>query len=129
MPRSHPFLLFFCPSPFSQIVDSASSPSSSPSTIPITMRLHHASFLLSVSRAGVSFKKNVSDSPAIITDVTHTFYGFPDNDPPGSTIAYDCGRGDKASGTGTYDNPLTFATAQEPFDLCKVIYVPYPRKF
>ena len=27
-----------------------------------------------------------------------TFYGYPDNDPPGPAIAYDCGRGNRAGG-------------------------------
>lgn len=27
-----------------------------------------------------------------------TFYGYPDNSPPGADIAYNCGRGNKAGG-------------------------------
>lgn len=27
-----------------------------------------------------------------------TFYGYPDNDPPGPATAYDCGRGSRAGG-------------------------------
>ena len=33
-----------------------------------------------------------------ITDVTLTFYGWPDNSPPGSDNAFDCGRGLNADG-------------------------------
>ena len=33
-----------------------------------------------------------------IDDVTLTFYGWPDNSPPGSDNAYDCGRGNNADG-------------------------------
>lgn len=33
-----------------------------------------------------------------INPVLLTFYGYPDNDPPSADIAYDCGRGYKASG-------------------------------
>ena len=39
-----------------------------------------------------------------------TFYGWPDNDPPSATTAWGClGRGTIAGGTGTYDDPVTFA--------------------
>lgn len=27
-----------------------------------------------------------------------TFYGYPDNDPPGPAISYNCGRGNRAGG-------------------------------
>ncbi|PWY85094.1 hypothetical protein BO70DRAFT_265170, partial [Aspergillus heteromorphus CBS 117.55] len=64
-----------------------------------------------------------------VPDVSHTFYGYPDNDPPGSAIAYDCGRGLTAAGTGTYDDPLTFASVPEEFDLCEIIYDPYLHKY
>ena len=33
-----------------------------------------------------------------INDVTLTFYGWPDNSPPGSDNAFDCGRGKNADG-------------------------------
>ena len=42
--------------------------------------------------------------------VTTTFYGFPDNDPPSAQTAYSCSGRDGAGGTGTYADPLTFAT-------------------
>lgn len=32
------------------------------------------------------------------SDVEITFYGYPDNSPPGAAIAYDCGRGYTAGG-------------------------------
>ena len=39
-----------------------------------------------------------------------TFYGYPDNSPPGAEVRYNCGgRNNKAAGTGTYENPLTMA--------------------
>lgn len=65
----------------------------------------------------------------IVTQVTHTFYGYPYNDPPSATIAYDCGRGFEAGGSGTYDDPLTFASAPGEFDQCEIIYDPYTRKY
>lgn len=63
-----------------------------------------------------------------------TFYGAPDNDPPGSTdTAFSCdvvaSRGSNAGGTGTYDDPLTFATATGEFDQCEIIYIPYLKKY
>jgi hypothetical protein len=64
-----------------------------------------------------------------VTKVTHTFYGYPDNDPPGPSTAYDCGRGYKAGGTGTYTDPLTFASAPGEFNQCEIIYDPYTRKY
>ena len=40
-----------------------------------------------------------------ISDVTLTFYGWPDNSPPGSDNAFDCGRGNNADG-----NPMAGGT-------------------
>jgi hypothetical protein len=51
------------------------------------------------------------------------------DDLPGGAIAYDCGRGFKAGGTGTYTDPLTFASAPGEFNQCEVIYDPYLRKY
>lgn len=91
-----------------------------------------------------------------INPVVLTFYGYPDNDPPSADIAYDCGRGYKASGmslflffiyylsftgmicmqrtnktgNGTYNNPLTAASAAPgEFNKCEVLYLPYLRKY
>ncbi|RAH41747.1 uncharacterized protein BO95DRAFT_372394 [Aspergillus brunneoviolaceus CBS 621.78] len=63
------------------------------------------------------------------SDVTVTFYGYPDNDPPSADIAYDCGRGYTAGGTGTYSDPLTFASASGEFEQCEIIYLPYLKKY
>ncbi|KAB8228246.1 uncharacterized protein BDW43DRAFT_316099 [Aspergillus alliaceus] len=67
--------------------------------------------------------------PCHVQDAAHTFYGFPDNDPPGGAIAYDCGRGLAAGGVGTFNDPLTFASAPGEFDICETIYDPYLRKY
>ncbi|EKG21700.1 hypothetical protein MPH_00964 [Macrophomina phaseolina MS6] len=62
-----------------------------------------------------------------------TFYGAPDNDPPGPDTAYTCskvsGRGYTAGGTGSYSDPLTFASAKGEFSDCEVIYAPYLKKY
>lgn len=65
----------------------------------------------------------------VIKNVSHTFYGYPDNDPPGPDILYDCGRGNTAGGVGTYDDPLTFASGSGEFEECEIIYVPYLQKY
>lgn len=41
-----------------------------------------------------------------------TFYGFPDNDPPGKAIAFPVIH-QQAGGTGTFDDPITAATATQ----------------
>lgn len=65
----------------------------------------------------------------IIPNVTHTFFGFPDNQTPGPIIAFNCGRGLVAGGVGTFDDPLTFASAPGLFSPCEVIFDPFLRKF
>ena len=61
--------------------------------------------------------------------VAQTFYGFPDNDPAGPGILLDCGRGHEASGTGIFDDPVTFATAPGSFEDCEIIYDPTLKKY
>ncbi|OAQ99358.1 hypothetical protein LLEC1_01061 [Akanthomyces lecanii] len=58
-----------------------------------------------------------------------TFYGYPDNDPPGPAIAYDCGRGSRAGGKGTYDDPVTIATAPGELNKCEIVYLPFLTKY
>lgn len=60
-----------------------------------------------------------------------TFYGAWDNDPPGSRdIAYPQIH-DKAGGTGTYADPLTFASpaGDGAYEPGQVIYVPFVEKY
>ncbi|KAL2404063.1 hypothetical protein ABEF95_013819 [Exophiala dermatitidis] len=65
-----------------------------------------------------------------ISNVQYTYYGYPDNDPPGPATAYNCGgRNFVAGGTGTHDNPLTMATAPGELNQCETIYVPYLKKY
>ncbi|KAI9889686.1 MAG: hypothetical protein M1814_005087 [Vezdaea aestivalis] len=59
-----------------------------------------------------------------------TFYGFPNNSPPGAAIAFKCSsRGYTAGGIGTYDDPLTMSTAAGAFTKCEIVYIPYMRKY
>ena len=53
----------------------------------------------------------------------------PDISPAGALIAYDCGRGYTAGGSGTYDDPRTMATAPGEFDQCEVVWDPYIEKY
>jgi hypothetical protein len=64
-------------------------------------------------------------------NVTITFYGSWDNDPPSSTdIAYPVIH-DKAGGTGTYEDPLTFASpaGDGAYEIGTKIYVPFVQKY
>ncbi|CAM1508696.1 Fc.00g055440.m01.CDS01 [Cosmosporella sp. VM-42] len=59
-----------------------------------------------------------------------TFYGYPDNDPPGPATAYNCGgRNYKAGGSGTYSDPLTIATAPGELNACEIVYLPLLTKY
>ena len=58
------------------------------------------------------------------------FYGYPDNSPPSGDTAYNCGgRNHVAGGTGTYSDPVTFASAEGEFNECEVVYIPYVEKY
>lgn len=71
-----------------------------------------------------------AQSCSIVSQSSHTFYGFPDNDPPGPATAYDCaGRNFTAGGIGTYDNPLTVAAAPSALEQCELLYDPYLKKY
>lgn len=59
-----------------------------------------------------------------------TFYGWPDNDPPSAQVAHNCGgRNYVAGGSGTYADPLTFATAPGEFSPCEIVYFPLLKKY
>ena len=59
-----------------------------------------------------------------------TFYGYPDNNPPSADTAYSCGgRNNIAGGTGTYVDPVTFASAEGEFNECETVYIPYLEKY
>jgi hypothetical protein len=87
-----------------------------------------------------------------IDQVKVTFYGYPDNSPVGpdircaldsredctgcasnsshTTTAEECGpRGETAGGTGTYDDPITMASAATWFCYQEIIYLPYLQKY
>ena len=57
-----------------------------------------------------------------------TLYGYVDNSPPGTDIAHPCIH-DAAGGTGTYADPVTFATDSKELPWCEIIYVPYMERY
>lgn len=63
-----------------------------------------------------------------------TFYGWADNSPPGGAIAYPKSDGfptlhDTAGGTGTFADPITFATDKAEFPPGTILYVPFIEKY
>ena len=63
-----------------------------------------------------------------------TLYGWPDNSPPGNAIAYPANGGyntihNVASGTGTYSDPITFATDQAELPIGTIVYYPYLHRY
>lgn len=57
-----------------------------------------------------------------------TFYGWLDNSPPGADIAYPQIHS-QAGGTGTFSDPITFATDQNELAPGTIVYVPYVQKY
>ncbi|KAJ5612060.1 hypothetical protein N7510_005254 [Penicillium lagena] len=66
--------------------------------------------LLGVAFAGVG---TACSTPG---NFTITFYGYPDNSPPGP-------------GSGTYDDPVTIATAPGELNVCEIVYLPLLTKY
>ena len=82
-----------------------------------------------------------SDAPAnaladggTLMSVYVTFYGWADNSPPGGAIAYPKSDGyptlhETAGGTGTFSDPITFATDKAEFPVGTILYVPFIEKY
>ena len=63
-----------------------------------------------------------------------TLYGWPDNSPPGNDIAYPASGGyptihNVASGTGTYADPITYATDKAELPIGTIVYYPYLHRY
>ena len=63
-----------------------------------------------------------------------TFYGWPDNSPPGGAIAYPKNGGfptvhNVAGGTGTYADPITFATDKAELPVGTLLFAPVIEKY
>lgn len=64
-------------------------------------------------------------APARAVDAYVTYYGWYDNTPPGCATAYSgC-----ATGTGTYRDPITFASYQKEFPVGTIVYYPTVEKY
>jgi hypothetical protein len=78
---------------------------------------------------------STDDSPPIRTQPVYmTFYGWPDNSPPGDAIAYPKNGGfptvhSAAGGTGTYADPITFATDQAELPVGTLLFAPVIEKY
>ncbi|KAI1429598.1 hypothetical protein F5Y12DRAFT_727050 [Xylaria sp. FL1777] len=80
----------------------------------------------------LSLLAGVATACSVTGNVKTTFYGVPDNDPAGSdAIAYSCSsRGFHAGGTGTYSDPVTFASKDgSVYAQCEIVYAPYLKKY
>lgn len=63
-----------------------------------------------------------------------TLYGWPDNSPPGNAIAYPANEGNPtlhnvASGTGTYADPITYATDKAELPIGTKVYYPFLHRY
>lgn len=61
--------------------------------------------------------------------VVLTFYGGPDNDPPGPAIAHPNARHGQAGGTGTNEDPITTASDPRAVPVGTLLYLPSLRKY
>ena len=76
----------------------------------------------------------VADAAGTTIPMQVTFYGWADNSPPGNGIAYPANAypatiHNAAGGTGTYADPITFATAPAEFSPGTRLYVPFIEKY
>ncbi len=80
--------------------------------------------------ATASSTGSAAASPLTTSNVTAfmTLYGYVDNSPPGRIIAHPCLHS-QAGGTGTYADPITFATDVAELPWCAIIYVPYMQRY
>jgi len=73
---------------------------------------------------------SIAHACSVVKDINFTFYGYKDNSPPGDGVAYNCGgRNYHAGGSGTYADPLTFASAPGEYNQCEIVYAPYLKKY
>ncbi|HEY5146652.1 MAG TPA: hypothetical protein VII82_07780, partial [Polyangiaceae bacterium] len=84
--------------------------------------------------AGAGVDAGADAASGTTISVYATSYGWADNDPPGTAIAYPKNGGyptvhDAAGGTGTFADPITFATDKSEFAPGTVLYVPFIGKY
>ena len=80
----------------------------------------------------------VSNAAPAQASTTHSFYvtlyGWPDNSPPGAAIAYPKNGGyptlhNTAGGSGTYSNPVTYATDKSELPVGTKVYYSYLKRY
>jgi len=82
---------------------------------------------VSAGPAGAATAVRGAQAPADV-QAFMTLYGWADNSPPGPVIAHPCLHR-SAGGTGTYADPITFATDVSELGWCVEIYVPYMQRY
>jgi hypothetical protein len=83
-----------------------------------------------VSQVGIASSAPTSTSKSFYV----TLYGWPDNSPPGGAIAYPKSDGyptlhNTAGGTGTYSNPITYATDKSELAVGTKVYYSYLKRY
>jgi len=92
-------------------------------------------FVDAAGRTDAHSDGSTSDAASGRTQAVYlTFYGWPDNSPPGGAIAYPQNGGsptvhNTAGGTGTYADPITFATDEAEFPVGTVLFAPVIEKY
>jgi len=82
---------------------------------------------LAIAGSGAMIAASASNAAASTTrNMLVTLYGWPDNSPPGDGTAFGSGH---AGGSGTYSNPVTFATDQHEFAPNTKVYYPYLHRY
>jgi hypothetical protein len=71
---------------------------------------------------------------ASVQNAQLTFYGWDDNTPPGTAIAYPMDGGfptkhNAAGGVGSYTDPITMATSAAEIPIGTIVYVPFLKKY
>jgi hypothetical protein len=91
--------------------------------------------LLTLALAGFGLFASATSAQASTTrNFLVTLYGWPDNSPPGNDIAYPASDGnptihDAAGGTGTYADPITYATDKAELPIGTKVYYPYLHRY
>ena len=91
--------------------------------------------LLTLALAGFGLFASATSAQASTTrNFLVTLYGWPDNSPPGNDIAYPASDGnptihDAAGGTGTYSDPITYATDKAELPIGTKVYYPYLHRY
>jgi len=91
--------------------------------------------LLAVALAGFGLFASATSAQASTTrHFLVTLYGWPDNSPPGADIAYPKSDGNptihnSAGGSGTYSNPITYATDKSELPVGTKVYYPYLHRY